>query len=361
VTQRVQIVFLVCIMSGGFVYLLYPKLVISMTEGGHWAVILTQGLLQMVFMLIFKKGLDYFPKKDVIDIFRQMGKWVAFILLVPFAFVLIALVGFGLRSHTDSIIMIFLNRTPYWVVLALLVFISAFAAIKGLETMLRSSVIIFIFVNLIILFITFTVMTNFDFHNALPAWPSSLRFLWNVKFSYITGFSPLLFMGFVPQENNMKYGQLFLVWTYVTFLILLIVYFPLFIYGQETAVTLTHNMVIDALDTVDLYWFFFSRQTLFFGITLISFTIFLNAVMLWQIGQIMQKVFNWQRTKPSYWILAFSLIAFLMGVFVPNEDMVEKLVWLTTGAHAVLIVFISFSTLIYGVLDRRRMAGYEKK
>lgn len=359
-TQRVQIVFLVCIMSGGFVYLLYPKLVISMTEGGHWAVILTQGLQQMVFMLIFKKGLDYFPKKDVIDIFRQMGKWVAFILLVPLAFVLTTMVGVGLRSHTDQIIMIFLNRTPNWTVLALFVFISAFAAIKGLETMLRSSVIVFIIVNLVILFIAFTGMKNFDFHNALPAWPSSLSFLWNANFNYLTGFSPLLFLGFVPSENNMKYGQLFLVWTYVTFLILLVVYFPLFIFGQETAVTLRY-IAVDAVDTVDLYWFFFSRQTLFFGISLISFTIFLNAVMLWQIGQLMQKIFNWQRTKPSYWIISFSLIAFIMGVFVPNVDMVEKIVWWSTGAHAVLIILIIFSTLIYGVLNRRRMAGYEKK
>jgi hypothetical protein len=347
-------------MSGGFVYLLYPKLVISMTEGGHWAVILTQGLLQMVFMLIFKKGLDYFPKMDVIDIFRQMGKWVAFILLVPFAFVLTMMVGFGLRSHTDQIIMIFLNRTPNWVVLALFVFISAFGAIKGLETILRSSVLVFIIVNLIILFIAFTMMINIDFHNALPAWPSSLRFLWNAKFNYLTGFSPLLFLGFVPQENNMKYGQLFLVWTYVTFLILLIVYLPLFIFGQETAVKLRY-LVVDSLDTVDLPWFFFSRQSMFFGITLISFTIFLNAGMLWQIGQLMQKIFNWQRTKPSYWILAFSLIAFLMGVFVPNEDMVEKLVRFSTGAHAVSMIFITFFTIIYGVLNRRRMAGYEKK
>ncbi|TDL72816.1 hypothetical protein E2R56_16640 [Rhodococcus qingshengii] len=359
-TQRVQLVFLCCIMSGGFVYLLYPKLVISMTEGGHWAVILTQGMLQMVFILIFKKGLDYFPKKDVIDIFRQMGKWVAFILLVPLAFVLTSIVGFGLRAHSDQFIMIFLNRTPNWVVLALFVFISAFGAIKGLETMLRSSVLVFIIVNLIILFIAFTMMINLDFHNALPAWPSSLGFLWNGKFIYLTGFSPLLFLGFVPQENNMKYGHLFLVWTYVTFLILLIVYLPLFIFGRETAVTL-RSLVVDALDTVDLYWFFFSRQSMFFGISLISFTIFLNAGMLWQIGQIMQKIFNWQRTKPSYWILAFSLIAFLMGVFVPNEDMVEKLVYLTTGAHAVLMIFITFFTLIYGILNRRRMAGYEKK
>lgn len=358
--QRVQIVFLVCIMSGGFVYLLYPKLIISMTEGGHWAVILTQGLLQMVFMLIFKKGLDYFPNKDVIDIFRQVGKWVAFIFLVPFAFVLTTLVGFGLRSHTDQINLIFLIRTPNWAILALFVFISAFGAIKGLETILRSSVIVFIIVNLIILFIAFTGMSNFDFHNALPAWPSSLHFLWSAKFNYLTGFSPLLFLGFVPSEKNMRYGQLFLVWTYVTILILLIVYFPLLIFGQETAVTLRY-MVVKAVDTVDLNWFVFSRQTLFFGITLISFTIILNAVMLWQIGQLMQKIFNSQRTTPSYWIVAFSIIAYFMGVFVPNENMVEKLVWVSTGAHSVLVILITFFTLIYGVIHRRRMASYEKK
>lgn len=221
--------------------MLYPKLVISSTEGGHWAVVLSKGLLQMVFMLIYKKGLDYFPTKDLIDIFRQMGKWVACIILVPYTFVLTAMVGFGLRAHSEEIIAIFLNRTPYWAVLALLLFICAFAAIKGLETMLRASVIVFIIVNLLIMLNTFTVMTNFDLQNASPAWPSSLQFLWNAKFNFLTGFSPLLFLGFVPSQNNMKYGQLFGVWTYVTFFILLSVYVPLFIFGQETVVTLHYN------------------------------------------------------------------------------------------------------------------------
>lgn len=359
-TQRVQIALLVCVASGGFVYLLYPRLVISSMNSGHWAMVLFQGLLQMVFMLIYKKGLDYFPKNDLIDIFRQMGKWVAFIILVPYAFVLTSMIGFGLRAHSEEIISIFLNRTPYWAVLALLVFISAFAAIKGLETMLRASVIVFIIINLLIMFNTLTVMTNFDFHNALPAWPSSLHFLWNGKFTFLTGFSTLLFLGFVPSENNMKYSQLFLVWTYVTFIILLSVYIPLFIFGQETVVTRRY-MVEEAMGTVDMRWFIFSQQTMFFGISLIAFTIFLNALLLWMAGQLMQKTFNWQGTKRSYWIISFSLIAFLMGVYVPNQYLVDKFVEFSTGIHALLIVIIPLTIFIYGALGRKRMAGYEKK
>lgn len=358
--HRVQLVMLVCVMSGGFVFLLYPKIINSITVGGHWVVILCAGLLQMVFMLIYKKGLDYFPKKDVIDIFRQMGKWAACIVLVPLAFVFTAIVGYGLRAHSDATIAIFLNRTPSWAVLAVFVFLAALAAVKGLETMMRASVVVFIIVNSLVLFIAFTVIINFDVHNASPVLPTSPKFLLNTKFYYLSGFSSLLFLGFVPSENNMKYGQLLMVCTYVTLLILLIVYLPLFVFGQETVVTFRYP-VEEAVNIVDLRWFIFSRQTLFFGISLIGFTIFLNAVILWMTGQIMQKTFNWQRTKSYYWIIAFALIAFLMGVYVPNRDMVEKLLMLSTGAHALFIVIITFSIFIYGVLRNLRMASYEKK
>lgn len=360
-TQRVQMALLVCVASGGFVYLLYPRLVISSTDSGHWVMVLFQGLLQIFFMLIYKKGLDYFPDKDLIDIFRQMGKWVAFIILVPYAFILTSMVGFGLRAHSEEIIAILrMSRTPYWAVLAFLVFISAFAAIKGLGTMLRASVIVFIITNLFIVFNTLTVTANFDFYNAFPVWPSSLQFLWDSNFNFLTGFSPLLFLGFVPSENNMKYSHLFWVWTYVTFIILLSVYIPLFIFGQETVVKL-HYLVEEAVDTVDMRWFIFSRQTIFFGMSLIAFTIFLNALLLWKAGQLMQKTFNWKKNKRSYWIIAFSSLAFLMGFYVPNQYLIEKSVELSTGIHALLIVIIPLIIFIYGVINRRRMAVYEKK
>ncbi|TVY05591.1 GerAB/ArcD/ProY family transporter [Paenibacillus cremeus] len=358
--HRVQLVLLVCVMNGGFVYLLYPKILYSITVGGHWVVILYEGLLQMVFMLIYKKGLDYFPKKDVIEIFRQMGKWAAYIVLVPFAFVLTAMVGFGLRAHSEEIREIFLNRTPSWAVLVLLVFLAALAAVKGLETMMRACVVVFIIVNSLVLFIMFTIIINFDVHNASPVLPMSPNFLLNTKINYLAGFSPLLFLGFVPSENNMKYGQLFMVWSYVTLLILIMVYIPLFVFGQETVATFRFP-VGAAVNSVDLRWFIFSQQSIFFGISLIGFTIFMNAVLLWMAGQLMQKTFNWQRTNCFYWIIAFAIIAFFMGVYVPNLDMVEKLAGLSLAAHALFIVFISFTVFIYSILVKRRMASYEKK
>ncbi|MFC5451000.1 GerAB/ArcD/ProY family transporter [Paenibacillus aestuarii] len=358
--QRIQLVTLVCVMTGGFVYLLYPRIINSITVGGHWVVILYEGLLQMIFMLLYKKGLDYFPKKDVIDIFRQMGKWAAYIVLVPFAFVLTVIAGCGLRAHSEEIRAVFLNRTPFWAILALFVFLAALAAIKGLETMMRASVVVFIIVNSLVLFITFTVITNFDVYNSSPVLPTSPNFLLNTKIYYLSGFSPLLFLGFVPSENNMKYGQLFMVWAYATLFILVTVYLPLFIFGQETVVTFRYP-VEAAVNSVDLRWFIFSRQTMFFGISLIGFTIFLNAVMLWMAGQLMQKTINWQRTKSCYWIIAFALMAFLIGLYVPNRDMVEELLAMSTGAHVLFIVIITFTVFIYGILGKLRMARHEKK
>ncbi|WNR42882.1 GerAB/ArcD/ProY family transporter [Paenibacillus roseipurpureus] len=359
-TQRLQIGLVFITMSMGFGFLQYPNLIFKITKTGHFVVVLSYGLLQMFLMIIYKKGLNYFPKQDIIDIYLKMGRWVAFIFLIPYVLNLTALVAMSLRQHAENIGSIFLSRTPDWSILILLLFISTFTAIKGLGTILRSSFFIFFIVNFLVLFVVISSIVNVDFKNALPAYPSSLDFLTKKDFFYLMGFSSILFLGFVPPETKLKFGQLFAEWTYVIFFYLAVVYLPLFIFGQETVVTF-HFPAKDAVDSVDINWFIFNQQTIFFGMSMVGLTILLNAVLLWIIGQIIRKLFNWQRNKPSYWICAFSLIAFIFAVSVPNLAWIEKLSLWSAGVHAYFIVIIPFTIFIYGVIANRGMTGYENK
>jgi hypothetical protein len=187
VTQRVQIGLVFIITYFSVSYLHYPYLTYLLTKSGHWEVVLSQGLLQLILIWIYTKGLNYFPQEDIIDIYLKMGRWAAYIFLIPFVINLTALVAFDLRLHAEILISIFLTRTPYWSVLVLLIFISAYTAIKGWGTILRSSVFIFLLVIPLVMFNSISSMINFDFHNASPVWQPSFNFLLDINSLYLLG------------------------------------------------------------------------------------------------------------------------------------------------------------------------------
>ncbi|MGG1677726.1 GerAB/ArcD/ProY family transporter [Neobacillus sp. NRS-1170] len=356
---KLQIGFIFIIMYLSLNHLFYPDLIFQLTNSGHWEVVLCQGLLQLFLIWIYIKGLSYFPQQDVIDIYLKMGKPVAFILLIPFVIFLTAIVALNNRLHTEVIISIFLSRTPSWPVLVLLIFVTTYIALSGLGTILRSSFFIFFLIIPMIVLVYFTSFINTDWYNASPVWHPSLDFLINKKFFYLMGFSAFLPLGFMAYKTKLTFGSIFLAWVCVMFFFLSSVYIPLLIFGQESAITLTFSMV-RAIYTVDLNWFFLNKQSMFLGLSQIGFTIILNAVLLWIIGRIMHKMLRWKKAKASYWIIAFSVVAFICALLVPSLSWLEKSFLWSGGANVYFMIIIPFSTYIYSFVMKRGTACDEK-
>jgi hypothetical protein len=356
---KLQIAFIFIIMYVSLHHLFYPDLVFHLTNSGHWEVVLCQGLLQLFLIWIYIKGLSYFPQHDVIDIYLKMGKPVAFILLIPFVIFITVLVALNNRLHTEVIISIFLSRTPSWPVLVLLFFVTTYIALSGLGTILRSSFFIFFMIIPLMMLITFTSVINIDWFNALPVWQPSLDFLINKKFFYLMGYSAFLPLGFMAYKTKLTFGSIFLAWAFVMFFFLSSVYIPLLIFGQESAITMTFSM-IRAIYTVDVDWFFLNKQSMFLGLSLIGFTIILNAVLLWIIGRIMHKVLRWKNAKPSYWIIAFSVVAYICAFLIPSLAWTEKTFLWTVGAQVYFMIIIPFTIFIYGIVMKRGTTYYEK-
>lgn len=111
-TQRIQIGAVFIIIHLSFGYVVYPNLIYVLTEIAHWEVIICQGLLQLMLIWVYIKGLNYFPKHNVIDIYLKMGRWAAIIILTPFVINLIALASLNIRIHTEVIISIFFCLGP---------------------------------------------------------------------------------------------------------------------------------------------------------------------------------------------------------------------------------------------------------
>jgi len=359
VTNRIQIGIIFIIVNLSFGYLVYPNLVYGLVKIAHWEVVICQCFLQMILIWIYIRGLGYFQGNDVIDIYLKMGRWAAIIFLSPFVINLVTLVALNIRMHTEVIISIFLPRTPYWSIMILFFFISTYTAIKGIGTILRSSVFIFFIVIPLVVFSFFTSVVNFDLHNVTPSWYSPHKFLSNVKFYYLLGFSSFLFLGFFSFDKKITFRQLFVSCLGVALFFLSVVYIPLFIFGQETVVTLT-TPFYEAMDSVDISWFSFNRQAIFFGISLVGLVILANAVMFWMIGRIMKKMFTFRTVKSSYWIIAFSVCAFILAIYVPNKYLIEKYFLWCTSAQAYFMIIIPFTIFIYGFLTKRGNLGYEK-
>jgi len=359
VTNRIQIGVIFIIINLSFGYLVYPNLIYTLAKTAHWEVVLCQAFLQLLLIWIYFKGLSFFPEKDVIDIYLKMGRWFTFIFLTPLIINLVTLFALNIRLHTEVIISIFLPRTPYWSIMILLFFISIYTAVKGLGTILRSSVIIFLIVIPLVLLNIFTSVVNFDVHNVTPSWSLPHKFLFNIKFLYLIGFSSFLFLGFISSNTKLKLRHLLVPWVSVTLFFLTVVYIPLFIFGQEAVVTL-NNPFLEAMDSIDISWFSFNRQAIFFGVSLVGLVILTNAVLLWMIGQIIQKMLKRQKEELSYWMMAISMIAVILSIFIPSKSLIEKYFLWSTNVQAFFMFVIPITIFIYGFLAKRGVFGYEK-
>ncbi|MEC1177231.1 GerAB/ArcD/ProY family transporter [Metasolibacillus meyeri] len=351
-TKQLQIVMVFIIVYLSFGYLLYPDLIYTLTDTTHWLVVLCQSLLHVALVCLYIQGLKYFPNSTVTDIYLKMGKWAAIVVLLPFVVNLIGLMTFSLRMHTEAIRAIFLPRTPYWAILLLLMSIAFYVALKGFSAILRSAIFILFIILFISLMNTLSSFINYDVYNIAQDKDFSLAFLSDKRFLYLLGFSSFLFLGFISRNTTLTSKPFIIASIATTIISLSFVYAPLFIFGQETVVTMT-NPLLEARDSVNLGWFVFNRQTMLFGIALIGLVIIANAVMLSMMGQILHNLLLKQRIKASYWMTIIMTISFIIAFWIPNQALAKKYFMWSTGAQATFMIIIPFTIFIYGFFTRK--------
>lgn len=357
-TKQLQIVAVFIIVSLSYGYLLYPSIIYSLTDTTHWLVVLSQGFIQLILVWLYIKGLKRFPQHTLLDIYSKMGKWMTLLFLFPFALNLIALITFSVRMHTETILSIFLPRTPYWSILLLLLFISAYTAIKGFDTILRSAIFIVLLILFIILLNTFSSFVNYDVYNIASDKHVSIAFLLNPKFLTLIGFSSFLFLGFITNDKPLTFPPFMIASIGVIVILLSFIYMPLLIFGHETVVTMTHPL-LEATDSINIGWFVFNRQTMFLGITLIGFVILASAVMLWMIGQIMQSLLPKSKRKNSFWIIIFTTFSLIAALLLPNQAVAEKYFLWGVGIQAFFMAIIPLTIFIYGFASKRGGVKHE--
>ncbi|CAM3716956.1 GerAB/ArcD/ProY family transporter [Cytobacillus oceanisediminis] len=335
----------------GLIFFMYPGNIISSTSQGHWLPILVGILIHFIFIFIYMKGLSYFPKKDIIRIYSEVGKGTAILFIVPVFLYFSMILLITVRAYSEIITIVFLSETPLWAIMLLMISISAYIASKGVEVIFRTGLLLAILFLPIIIFIFFTSFQNVDWRYAIP-FDANFGFL--TKRTYYEGFfafsGGFLFLGFV--QPYLSYKRKHVLWA-AAFLIpffIFSVYVPVLTFGQATSST-TFLPYVVAVDAININWLMFDRVTMFFLLSLISFIMLFLALVSWKAIRILSHYLP--SIRPVKLLIALSAAVFFSCFLIPDWKDVEKLFWWNTFLRFYVLVAIPLSIFFFGL----RMKG----
>ena len=165
-TNSLYVVFIYIITHLGLVFFLYPGDIIASTDQGHWLPIMLGISVQFGIILLYMKGLSFFPKKDLVSIYSETGKWSVLLFLVPTLVYLFMILLITVRAYSEIISMVFLSETPIWAISILLLSLSTFIVSKGLDAIFRTgAVIAILFLPLVIFIFFISSFINLSIHN----------------------------------------------------------------------------------------------------------------------------------------------------------------------------------------------------
>ncbi|MBO0962124.1 GerAB/ArcD/ProY family transporter [Neobacillus sp. MM2021_6] len=331
----------------GIIFFLYPGNIIASTNQGHWAPILIGIVFHFVLILIYMKGLSFFPNKDVISIYSGIGKITTFLFLTPTLIYFIMVIIIAVRAYAEIINIVFLSHTPIWAIMILLLSTITYMAAKGIEVIFRTGLLLAFLFLPIILFILILSFQNVDWRYAIPI-DSDFRFITKpVFFQSFSAFAGgFLFLGFVqPYFSYEKKGVLLAAGILIPCFILS-VYIPILTFGQSTASPLFLPFVV-VLDSTKITWLMFERVTMFFLLSLITFVIVYTSLTTWKTIRIINHYIP--SIKPVFLLVSFSGLVFFTGLLIPDWKDVEKLLWWNTFFRFYSYIAIPLSLCFFGL------------
>lgn len=346
-----QVVCIYMLTHLGLIFFLYPANIIGSTDEAHWIPIFIGALFHILVVSAYLKGLSFFPGRDIIDIYSKAGILVKILFLLPiFAYFIMAII-ISIRAYSEIITIVFLSNTPLWAIMLLLLAITCYMAIKGLEAIFRTGLVIaFLFLPLIIFVMAYSFQ-NVDWNYIYPAWNTDFSFFEKQDFlnSFFAIGGGYLFLGFVQPYFSYKKKKVFLGIALVVPCFFLSVYVPLLTFGQATASTFFFPFVM-TLDAINITWLMFDRVTIFFLLSLITFIMLFLSLVMWKAVSIAHSFLPIAR--PSYLVFFFTCSIFLICLFIPNWSDVEKLFSWNTFLRFYVLITVPLSLMCMGMLSK---------
>lgn len=347
---NVVLVYIMVYMS--LIFFLYPAYVISSTSGAYWMPITFQIFIHMVALTIFLKGLGYFPKKNIVQIFSLL-KGFRFFFLIPLYVYLLMTYLISVMAYSEIITIVFLSKTPLLAVLILIIIVSAHLAAKGIEVIFRTSILLFLIFAPIIFFTLVLTYQNIDLDYLFPIYSKDLSFFTNKNFisSFFAIGGGLTFLGFIQKDIYYKKKKLFFSFIVVIPCYFLAIYVPILTFGGNTAEHFTFPFVI-AIDTINITWLMFDRVTAIVLLCLMTFNTLFISLILWQMIEMSN--FFFPKWKPAYIAIFYSLIGASTFYFIPNWRDITFLFHLDNVLRMSIIIILPLSIFVIGVWTKRK-------
>ncbi|MFC5452522.1 GerAB/ArcD/ProY family transporter [Paenibacillus aestuarii] len=200
------------IMHFGLIFFMYPENIIASTDAVHWIAILSGLAVQLIFIAVYMKGLNFFPGRDIIDIYSSTGLGVSLLFLLPIALYFLMVNIITIRAYSEIISIVFLSNTPLWAIMILLLLVATYIAGKGVETIFRTGLLLGLLFLPLILLIFLASFQNVDWNYVFPLYENDFSF-WTKPDYYQSFFAfagSFLFLGFVRPHFPYKDKKVYL-------------------------------------------------------------------------------------------------------------------------------------------------------
>lgn len=356
--KSLQVIVVYLLTHVGLIFFMYPTDIIESLEAGHWSAILLGFAIHVVLLGIYLKGLGFCATRNVIDIFMGVGRWFAVVFLFPVALYFAMIIMITVRAYSEIVTLIFLDSTPLWAIMVLLLVVSALTAAFGVDAIFRTGVLTALLFSPALLLVFSLSFQNADWRYMFPliderAATFSYVFSQPYLLSFFAFTGGFMFLGFIPSSIPYKPRNVLFASAALLPLFLLSVYVPLLTFGQNAA-SLLQFPFITAVDTVNVSWLMFDRITLFFLLSLVGFTVIYLSLVMWKTSLMIRSVFSFMPPVTTVLLLAASVL--LICLYIPDWHSVERLLWWNTILRLYVMLGVPLITFVIGFRRYRKGA-----
>ena len=321
---QLQVLIILDIFGTGVILL--PKRSAAFAGRDGWLCVIIAAVMAMTCAFLICRLIRIFPEKSFFDYSSGLlTKPIAYLLNLGLIMKILLGLVCELRFFGEISKMILLYNTPFFVIIAGLLVISAYAALKGIETRARIGQIIIWFIFIPLIFVLILVSSDVDFTNILPVGESAPAKIVEGGFYCVSAFSGLEFILLISPYLNKHEKAIKRSVAAVALAGVLMCIITLITISHFGANNITNQewAVLEMMDAVDLPGTFIERQeALIMSLWILSSFAGVNAGLFFG-GVVSRTIFK--QGKQAYYIAAFVLISFAASVCIKDISLVYKI------------------------------------
>ncbi len=147
--------------------------------------------------------INYQPDKNILEKNKIIfGKWLGQFVNIIISLYVFLIFVILLWATTNYSVVIYLTDTPKWFITSLFLIVIIYTVVKGIETIARTSEILFLIANIMMIIIVLGLLKHSSFYNVKPIMRDGVIPVLKGSILYLAySFPPLLSLLIIPKKN----------------------------------------------------------------------------------------------------------------------------------------------------------------